>query len=161
MQMKCILSRHYAWSVVNFHFMLPSNVHVCVCMCVCAHTHGCTCLCTEAKENTRSSVSLVTLFLIFLRQGHSLDPNWAFWLGLLGSKFHRSGYLSVFILVMQRLQACVTMLGFVCILGFNPWLSCLCSKCTSSSILTSLAPWQMYMVSECSLLPGSDWSRMP
>ena len=52
MQMKCILSGHYAWSVVNFQFMLPSNARVCACMCVCTHTNGYTCLCTKAKKIT-------------------------------------------------------------------------------------------------------------
>lgn len=146
MQMKCILSRHYAWSVVNFHFMLPSNARVCVCICVCAHIHMDVPGCALRPRKTPGHLFHYSLFSLF--PWDRVTPwtqNWAFWLGLLGSKFPRSGHLSVFTPVMQRLQAFITMLGCMCILGFNPWLSGLCSKCAcSSNILPNFShPWPL------------------
>lgn len=88
---------------------------VCVLACVCAHIQMAVPACALRPRKTPSDLFHYSLISLF--SWDRVTPwtqNRSFWPGLLGSKFSRSGHLSVLTPIMQRLQACVTMLGFMC-----------------------------------------------
>lgn len=117
-----------SWGISRWFPVFLSCVYSCVCPCLCVGMHAFTymCMCTWRLE-VNAMYSLVTLHLIFLRQGLSLHPEFSNSGRLAGPQAPRFPCLCLSSMGIISMGHCVqNFLHQFWGIGFKS--SCLCSK---------------------------------